>query len=280
METKISEAIKRGKLVRKRLIKTVERAVTVDTTDVYPHTYIYSPPGLGKTHTVNSHLDKMGVEHYEISGAMSMFAFGVSLAVIRYNRPTGKIIINVDDCDGIFKNEENINIMKNVLSGSRTFTYNKSVKTLLTQYSELQQAAVEHFSSEEQVGFSVPTNDLVFIFTSNFSLPTDDEAAQASQKGGTRNIRKVHLNAIRSRCKTVDFELDQVTHFGWLADVCLNENLVPTVSDEVKEDMLIFILTNWSKMTERSIRTLEKMAQVANDEPEDYKLVWELDFLK
>lgn len=280
METKISEAIKRGKLVRKRLIKTVERAVTVDTTDVYPHTYIYSPPGLGKTHTVKSHLNKLGVEHYEISGAMSMFAFGVSLAVIRYNRPTGKIIINVDDCDGIFKNEENINIMKNVLSGSRTFTYNKSVKTLLTQYSELQQDAVEHFSSEEQVGFSVPCDDLIFIFTSNFSLPTDDEAAQASAQGGTRNIRKVHLNAIRSRCKTVDFELDQVTHFGWLADVCLNENLVPSVSDEVKEDMLIFILTNWSKMTERSIRTLEKMAQVANDEPEDYKLVWELDFLK
>ena len=169
METKISEAIKRGKLVRKRLIKTVERAVTVDTTDVYPHTYIYSPPGLGKTHTVKSHLNKLGVEHYEISGAMSMFAFGVSLAVIRYNRPTGKIIINVDDCDGIFKNEENINIMKNVLSGSRTFTYNKSVKTLLTQYSELQQDAVEHFSGEEQVGFSVPCNDFIFIFTSNFS---------------------------------------------------------------------------------------------------------------
>ena len=78
----------------------------------------------------------------------------------------------------------------------------------------------------------------------------------------------------------MDFELDQITHFGWLADVCLNENLVPSVSDEVKEDMLIFILTNWTKMTERSIRTLEKMAQVANDEPEDYKLVWELDFLK
>ena len=276
----ITDAIKRGKLVRSRLTKTVERAVSIDPNDIYPHTYIYSPPGLGKTHSVNTQLDAMGIQHYEISGAMSMFAFGVSLAVIRFNRPTGKIIINVDDCDGIFKNEENINIMKNVLSGSRTFTYNKSVKTLLTQYSELQQAAVEHFSGEEQVGFSIPCNDFIFIFTSNFSLPTDDEAAKAAQKGGTSNIRKVHLNAIRSRCKTVDFNLDKQTHFGWLADVCLNENLVPSVSLQVKEEMLVFVMEQWDNLTERSIRTLEKMAQVTIDEPVDYKLVWEIDFLK
>jgi hypothetical protein len=276
----LADAIKRGKLVRSRLTKTVERAVSINPNDVYPHTYIYSPPGLGKTHSVNTQLDAMGVEHYEISGAMSMFAFGVSLAVIRYNRPTGKIIINVDDCDGIFKNEENINIMKNVLSGSRRFTYNKSVKTLLTQYSELQQAAVEHFSGEEQVGFSVPCDDFIFIFTSNFSLPTDDEAAKAAQTGGNKSVRKVHLNAIRSRCKTIDFNLDKLTHFGWLADVCLNENLAPTVPVEVKHEMLTFVMEQWDNLTERSIRTLEKMAQVYLDEPTDYQLVWEIDFLK
>lgn len=276
----LADAIKRGKLVRSRLTKTVERAVSINPNDVYPHTYIYSPPGLGKTHSVNTQLDAMGVEHYEISGAMSMFAFGVSLAVIRYNRPTGKIIINVDDCDGIFKNEENINIMKNVLSGSRCFTYNKSVKTLLTQYSELQQDAVEHFSGEEQVGFSVPCDDFIFIFTSNFSLPTDDEAAKAAQTGGNKSVRKVHLNAIRSRCKTIDFNLDKLTHFGWLADVCLNENLAPTLPVEVKHEMLTFVMEQWDNLTERSIRTLEKMAQVYLDEPTDYQLVWEIDFLK
>jgi hypothetical protein len=33
-------------------------------------------------------------------------------------------------------------------------------------------------------------------------------------------------------------------------------------------------------MTERSIRTLEKMAQSIVDEPEDYMTIWDIDYLK
>jgi hypothetical protein len=280
METTLKIALKKGQLIRKRLLKVVERAISSSQDAAYPHTYIYSPPGLGKTHSVNKFLKDSNILHFELSGAISMFAFGVSLATIRYNYPTEKIIISVDDCDGIFKSEENLNIMKNVLSGFRSFSYQKSIQGLLGNLTNMQEAAIEHFSNDNQLGFQVPCENFIFIFTSNFKLPTDDEVRSAREKGGNKNTRKVHLNAIRSRCKTMDFDLDKETHFGWLCDVLLNENIQPGISNDQKNEILNWISLNWSEMTERSIRTLEKMAQSIVDEPEDYLTIWDIDYLK
>jgi hypothetical protein len=225
-------------------------------------------------------LNENNILYFELSGAVSLFAFGVSLATIRYNYPTEKIIVSVDDCDGIFKTEENINIMKNVLAGSRKFTYQKSIQGLLGNLSPMQQASLEHFSTNDRIGFQVPCENFIFIFTSNFKLPTDDEVIVAREKGGNKNTRKVHLNAIRSRCKTMDFELDRETHFGWLADVLLHEKIQPEISEEYKKCILTWVFENWNNMTERSIRTIEKMAQSIIDDPEDYLLIWEIDYLK
>ncbi len=280
MKLEIQSSLNKGKAVRKRLLQVVQRALSSSQDAAYPHTYIYSPPGLGKTHSVNNYLKKNNSLHFELSGAVSMFAFGVALATIRYNYPIEKIIISVDDCDGIFKSEENLNIMKNVLSGFRKFSYQKSIQGLLGNLTNMQEAAINHFSNDNQLGFQVPCENFIFIFTSNFKLPTDDEVIVAREKGGNKNTRKVHLNAIRSRCKTMDFDLDQETHFGWLADVLINENLQPELSQNQKSEILDWIFENWDQMTERSIRTLEKMAQSILDEPEDYLTIWDIDYLK
>ena len=77
-------ALDKGKAQRKRLVHVVRKAVKSSPTAAYPHTYIYSPPGLGKTYTVNESLKEAGVPFFELSGAVSMFAFGVSLAVINF----------------------------------------------------------------------------------------------------------------------------------------------------------------------------------------------------
>ena len=274
-------ALDKGKAQRKRLVHVVRKAVKSSPTAAYPHTYIYSPPGLGKTYTVNESLKEAGVPFFELSGAVSMFAFGVSLAVINFMAPKGqKIIISVDDCDGILKNEENINIMKNVLSGKRIFAYEKSLQSQISNLTGIQQDAINFHSSDERMGFTVPTDNMIFIFTSNFRLPDDDEVKDAREKGGSKNVLKVHRNAIRSRCKTMDFDLDKSEHFGWMADVMLTENLNSFLDEEKKEIILNWVWDNWVSMTERSIRTLEKMAETMSEEPDDYEMSWEIDLLK
>lgn len=274
-------ALKEGQAQRKRLVHIVKKAVNVNPGASYPHTYIYSPPGLGKTYTVNQAIKSANVPFFELSGAVSMFAFGVSLATIRHKMPTGTpIIISVDDCDGILKNEENINIMKNVLSGKKIFAYEKSLQSQIANLSPVQQEAIQAFSNDERMGFTVPTDEMIFIFTSNFRLPDDDEVRSARETGGNKNILKVHRNAIRSRCKTMDFDLNKTQHWGWMADVLLNSTINDCLTEDNKSIILEWVWNNWDNMTERSIRTLEKMAETMCEEPNDYEMSWEIDYLK
>jgi hypothetical protein len=274
-------ALQKGQAQRNRLTHIVKKAVKSSPSASYPHTYIYSPPGLGKTYTVTQALKNMDIAFFELSGAVSMFAFGVSLATIKYKMPKdATIIISVDDCDGILKNEENINIMKNVLSGKRIFAYEKSLQSQIGNLTPVQQDAIQFHSSDDRMGFTVPTDNMIFIFTSNFRLPDDDEVKDAREKGGNKNVLKVHRNAIRSRCKTMDFDLTKDEHWGWMADVTLNSNLNDCLTTDNKHTILDWVWDNWHKMTERSIRTIEKMAETMCEEPEDYLLSWEIDLLK
>jgi hypothetical protein len=270
-------AVLEGQQQRLRLKSNIERAVSSELGISYPHTYIYSPPGLGKTYSVQKELGQFSVKNIEITGAQSMYAFGIHLATIKYLIPNEKVIIIVDDCDTIFKNEENINIMKNVLSGNRSFAYHKNIDSLINTLSGTQSEAVQSFRNETQLGFQVPTNNFVFIITSNIKLPTDEDVYG---KGGKNNptAKKTHLYAIRSRCNTVDFELTKYQHYGWIADVVLNE--FDSLNDNIKNEIVDWLWKNWDNLNERSIRTVEKMIQIYELNLNSYKELWHMDFLK
>jgi hypothetical protein len=272
--------IENGAAKRNRLKKLAQTAATTSINTSYPHTYIFSPPGLGKTFTVNQALKDSKIEHYTISGNISMFSFGIGLAVIQYrNKKKNPIVIVVDDCDEILKNGTNINIMKNVLSGNKIYSYEKSLQSQLPNLSDLQREAIESFSSPDKMGFEVPTGNFIFIFTSNFKLPTDDDVKTAREKGLQKAVLLGHLNAIKSRCKPADFDLNDNEMWGWIADVTLNEECVD-LSVEDKMILLDWMFSNWDNMNERSIRTVEKMGETMIEDPTGYRDSWEIDYLK
>lgn len=277
------EALTRGKLNRERLQQMVEKIPHVKEDDKYPHTYLFSPSGLGKTYTVKKHLLRSDTKFIQVSGNVSMFAFGIQLAVIAYHNPNKEsIVIFVDDCDELFKTDMNCNTMKNVLDGDRVFTYEKSLASQWSNLSQLQQDAILNFQGEGKMGFSVPTDNMVFVFTSNFKLPTDDEVRNARKKNHSKMVMLSHRNAIRSRCRVADFDLTKEEHWGWIADVVYNTDCLDrwNINMYEKQVMLDFLWYNWDMMTERSIRLMEKMAISIKEHPESYKTVWEIDYLK
>ena len=129
------------------------------------------------------------------------------------------------------------------------------------------------------MGFEVPTGNFIFIFTSNFKLPTDDDVKIAREKGLQKAVLLGHLNAIKSRCKPADFDLNDNEMWGWIADVTLNEDCV-LLSKEDKMVLLDWMFSNWDNMNERSIRTVEKMAETMIEDPTGYRDSWEIDYLK
>lgn len=270
-------ALELGAKKRKRLVKV---AVTATESATSRPTYIYSPAGLGKTFTVNEAIKKSKVAHFNISGNISMFAFGVQLATIAYmDKKSKRIVINIDDCDEILKNEQNINILKNMLEGARTYTYSKSMSSQFANMSKIQCNAIEYYSKPEKLGFSVPVDRFVFVFTSNMQLPFDDEVLLAQEKGQSKAAIMGHKNAIRSRCQTNDFKLAWNEQWGWIADVVLNTDAINLTESE-KVILLDWMYCNWDDMTERSIRTAEKMTASIIDNPTAYIEDWEIDFLK
>jgi len=172
--------------------------------------------------------------------------------------------------------------MKNVLDGNQQFIYEKSLSSQWSNMTPLQQEAIKHFQGEGKMGFCVPTDKMVFVFASNFKLPVDDEVRDARNKGKSKMVLLAHKNAIRSRCRVADFDLSWEDHWGWIADVVLNTSCLDSwnVSTEEKQIILDFLWHFWDKLTERSIRLIEKMAVSMREHTEAYRITWELDYLK
>ena len=164
------EALERGRKYRNRLTKVISKICETTLSNNYQHLYVYGPAGIGKTYLVKKQLEESGVKHYLVSGANSIYTLGVFLAVLQSSNPEReKHYIFIDDCDEILKSEANCNIMKNVLFGEKKFVYEKSMNSIMPTLTEVQRSAILSFSSDDKMGYSVPTDNLVFIFTSNFN---------------------------------------------------------------------------------------------------------------
>jgi len=268
--------LEKGSKNRKRLTILGNKISNFDTEEEYNHSYIYSVPGLGKTHTVNDAMSKNNINYVTISGNVSMFAFGVQLALINYLCPDKVTVVSVDDCNEILKDTSNINIIKNILEGNRVFHYQKMLGGLISQLDELQQNAIQSHVVEGTTGFVVPTDKMVFVFTANERLPYDDEV-----NGKKVKDRMIHLNAIRNRCRVYDFVLEPKVQWGWIADVILN--VTPPVSkvpDNIRMECCIFMYENWDNMKTKSIRTAKMMCEDYIKNKEDYQFIWESEYLK
>jgi hypothetical protein len=72
--------------------------------------------------------------------------------------------------------------MKNVLSGNKIFQRKQLTPThMLTEY---QRTILPEYQKDSELGYEVPCEDFVFIFCSNYKLPTDAEVKSSIDKKG------------------------------------------------------------------------------------------------
>lgn len=277
------QAFQKGMQNRSRFLQIVDKLATIRNEDKYPHNFIYGYPGIGKSYEIRNRLVDAGTKHVMVTGNVSMFAFGVQLAVINFLNPNQeRIIVFCDDVDTLVANETSCNMLKSALHGPKVFTYEKSLQSQWSNLSELQKEAIRYHQDDEKMGFQVPTGSMSFLIVSNIQLPTDDEVRHAREKSKSKSSLLAHKNAIRSRCMVQDFSLSNAELWGWIADVVLNTTCLNDLqlSVEQKEIILDFIWDNWESLTERSIRLIEKMAIIMQEYPDTYMSIWEIDFLK
>lgn len=281
------ECIRKGALKRQGLIreakKAANRAAGNAIREEYLDTILAGTTGIGKTFNVEQSIKELGVPSITLKGNKSMFAFGGDLMLLHSRMPKGtKMALIIDDCDSFFESKENINILKGMTgkTGTRQFQYNKKVNE--HAFTEGQMQVMEQYQTEGMHGFTVPTDDFIFIFTTNFPLPFESDAKEALDKGVSAKANRLQdLSAIRGRFNVKDYMLDKDTNWGWIAEVALNDGGLFMLESEIEKMILLdWIYNNWDNMTETNIRTIEKMAYEMVDYPNEYRDNWEADFLK
>ena len=278
-----NEALEKGRQNRTRFLQVVEKLPQIRNEDKYPHKFVFGFPGIGKSYEITNHLNESGTRYLMVTGNVSMFAFGVSLAVINFSNPSQeRLIVFCDDVDTLVSTEASCNQLKSALHGPKMFTYEKSLQSQWSNLSELQREAIKYHQEDGKMGFQVPTASMSFLLVSNIQLPTDDEVRLAREKSKGKASLLAHKNAIRSRCMVQDFSLTNAELWGWIADVILNTECLNqfNMTDDEKLVILNFLWDNWESLTERSIRLIEKMAIIKNEYPDTYEMVWGIDFLK
>lgn len=281
------EAIRKGAMKRQGLIreakKAANRAAGKAVREEYLDTILAGTTGIGKTFNIEKAIEELGVPSITLKGNKSMFAFGGDLMLLHSRMPKGtKMALIIDDCDSFFENKENINILKGMTgkAGTRQFQYNKKINE--HSFTEAQLSVMEQYQVEGMHGFTVPTDDFIFIFTTNFNLPFESDAKEALDRGVSAKANRLQdLAAIRGRFNVKDYQLDFETNWGWIAEVALNDNGLPMLESELQIIILLdWMWNNWHNMTETNIRTIEKMAYEMVDYPDEYRDNWEADFLK
>jgi AAA+ superfamily predicted ATPase len=268
-----------GKKNAERLGHVVQTALGISKKkyEVKRHSYIYSPPGAGKTFTVQTEATKAKIEMVKIQGASSLNALTIRIATAVYSIPKGNIIVWVDDCDTLFMDEKGLNIMKGILDEERNvLSWNVNLTNQILTYEKstnendlLKAAALRAFQTEGGVGVEIPTDRVRFIITSNKNLcpPADIHTRKGSKK------INMHEAAIRDRVNYEEFELSSKESWGWIAAV-LMANKVLDLNQGQKQLLLDWMWDHWDKLPANSMRAVKDRAAEMLNHPNDYPDYW------
>lgn len=268
--------IEQGKLNRNRLKQSIERAVNRTTKRDF---YIFSPPGLGKTHTTEQVFDKHGITPIRIQGNNSLFGFVVDMAMIQTNRdPKQHLYLFIDDCDNLLLHQDSVNTLKIALQNGY-LNYNKNLGAQYNTLEDFQKECLDNFRVQGRNGVSIPLNNMTIIWCSNYKLADQKDVANATSDA--KKQKYIDEEALRRRLNARDYELEGDMLWGWIADCILNETpkSMANATRMELEQILVWMNSNWDNLREHNISFAEKLYEEMVLDPDSYLTAWEFDYL-
>lgn len=205
-------------------------------------------PGVGKTYTVEQVLNNTPDLKFDIvKGSIS----AVNLYKLGYNnRKPGNVIV-LDDADGIFADEDALNLLKAMCDSSavRRVSWMKESAAL----------------KEEDIPNS-------FEFHGSFIFITNIDLQRYVDMGGNKYV--AHFAALMSRSLYLDLTLHGRHAISlWVKHVATAGKLFQRegVSDKIGQDILAFMYDKRDDLRELSLRTLIKACGLAKSHPTEWK---------
>lgn len=268
--------------------------------DFDSHIYLRGQPGVGKTHMVSVAAAVRNVVLMQVDGNITKWAFTKMLSVYLANagwpnsnhKPTKKeidalpnVAVFMDDCpnalDGDF-----IDTMKIALDhGEKDYwPYNVSLGGQYKQAEPFEQDAMDHFRIDGQPGLTIPFYGKVkFIFTMNHALCSEKDVEEFKKQNKKASMKVIaamdHKAALDSRVDYHDLHMTKEEYWGWIADLLLNEKILPKATKKDCEEMLQFLYDNWSTLRDKSVRMVKNklwknLEKSKHRKGFDYKARW------
>ena len=294
------DAIVKGKQKRNALIRATENAAkrAVEINDLRGSfkldTILSGSTGIGKTYNMDKALQGSNVHHVKITGSQTFFQFATLLMLehkifqsTKEELGLEKLVVFVDDCDSFFSSKDDLNALKGMTGkeGSRVLQYNRAIQEHLMR-PEMLTIIDEYRNPNGAQGFNVNCDDIIFVLTTNFNLPSENYANSYTKKHGPtgRANRLMDLAAVRRRFTCKDFVLEKETNWGWIAEVSLNDGLLDFLGGEPEASFKKYVVlewmwNNWAQMTEHNLDTVKDLALHMHESPDSFKDIWEADYI-
>lgn len=283
--SKQRSAIENGFRLTERLEKYTEQAFGLrpDLKETKRHTIIWSPPGAGKTFTVNQTIQQSGIRPVKFHGKASMNAFVIKMAYAVHCHPADTIVVWIDDCDTFFADSESLNVMKGVLDEDRNvlgWDVNMTSEILKAEKSDNREGqmiaeALRSFQPPGSVGVEIPTDRCRFIITTNKKLATKHDVDTSP--------KKMDEHAVRDRVQWRAFDISSDEAWGWMASVILSADVFKECGFSLDEQQTYMLLNNfhqyWNNLSANSMRTVMEAGAMLHNSPESFADEFEQSFL-
>ena len=276
--------IELGSVHTQSLHDWVKEATQVVKKKVSPkrHWYIVSPPGLGKTYTIQTTAKANSIDLVMVQGATTLAAFVRKMALAVYvqkvlEKSKKPIFVCVDDCDDLFIDKTGLNVMKGILDNERNvLAWEVDMSGQIQKYRKSESPttlmmadALEHYQSDGGLGIEVPMDDVIFIIASNKELASDQDAK--------KKPKLMHEHAVRSRVNYRPINVHGRELWGWAASVILSTDVLGPehkLSIAQKHILLDWMYSNWERLPGTSLREVQEYAADMLNYPADYTDRW------
>jgi regulator of RNase E activity RraB len=276
-----------------------EDKVTEFFDDFDRHMYLRGQAGVGKTYMVLREADKRDIILCHIEGNISRWNMIKKIAVTLYKAgyPSSdmvegedfdaedlpKVVVYCDDVSSMFEGDF-VDTLKIALEeeSSDKIIYGQSLGAQYKMAEPFEREAIDNFRKKDEVGIVMPLYGRVkFIFTMNHALSCDADVEAAKKAGKSESIinKLEDRAALYSRFSYEDLYMSKNQYWGWIADLILNENILPDATEEDKNEILTWLFDNWEKLKDKSVRMVKQklwkdMAKAKSRPNFDYKTRW------
>jgi hypothetical protein len=282
LTAKQKSAILNGLELTARLEKYAEQSLGLrsDLVETKRHTYIWSPPGAGKTFTVRNVADKNSVDYVQFHGKASLNAFAMKMAKAMYiSKPGDQVNVWIDDCDSFFSEKDALNLMKIVLDNDEgALSWDVNVGSQITKAEKMGDTvlveALRHWDNGG-VGISIPMDNARFTITSNKIL--------SSKKDINKTKLAMHEHAVRDRVQWRAFDINSDEAWGWMASVMLSNNVFQDdgflLTPMQMFQLLQIFHSNWDDLNANSMRTVKEAGAMLYNNADSFADEFEQNFL-